>query len=294
VQGRGGEREWIPGDGNQMTAPDHLIFLHIPKTAGSSLYSVIQRQYPPGQMYVIAKVSETEKFRVLPEQKRNSVRMLMGHLPFGTHGAFTEGATEYFTLLREPVDRVMSNYFHIYSDPAHHFHRQLHAKKYTLCQLLETGKILNLNNCMTRFLSGDAKRKYDECDHAMLEKALVNLSAFALVGLQENFELFLVRLMERYRWKNPYHFKKRISTARIAVHDVDKITRGCVEHYNKLDIELYRIMQERVLNEQSRLSAGLLRRAARLKKLNDLLNRMGNAVRGRRAVKRMACGRPAA
>ncbi len=264
-----------------MNNPDHLIFLHIPKTAGSSLQQIIQRQYAPNQMYVIAKVAETEKFTTLPEQTRNSVRMLTGHLPFGTHEAFTKGTTEYFTLLREPIDRVISNYYHIFSNQAHHFHQQLHTGKYSLRQLLESGKILNMNNCMIRFLSGDAKRKYDECDPPMLEQALLNLSTFPLVGLQEYFELFLIRLMDRYHWKNPYHFLKRISTARIAVNDADKPTRDCVEHYNKLDIELYRIMRERIRYEQSRISAVLIKRAGRFKKLNNLLNRTRNSFRVR-------------
>ena len=85
-----------------------LIFLHVPKTAGSTLRPIIDRHYAAG---VICKLDvlprDLEIFLNLPEQPRSKIRVLEGHLQFGLHEHLSV-PVDYVTMLRDPVDRIIS------------------------------------------------------------------------------------------------------------------------------------------------------------------------------------------
>jgi hypothetical protein len=259
-----------------MPRPDHLIFLHVQKTAGTTLHNVISRHYRRSEMITFYNVPMALKFTQLPPEKRNQYKVLKGHQPYGFHTQFSTGETEYITLLREPVDRVVSHFYHLGSDEKHPFHSEFHREKYSIIQLLESGKILNLNNCMVRLYSGEYNRAYDACDEAMLEKALQNLESMALVGLQHEFDVFLLQAALRYNWSFPYYSKRRVSKSRVSTHTLDKPTQASIEHYNKLDIELYRIMKPRIEAFQAGLGDAFYSKLDQFKRRNAVAGKFLN------------------
>lgn len=259
-----------------MPRPDHLIFLHVQKTAGTTLNNVIDRHYRRSEILTFYNVPMALKFKALPQETRNRYKVLKGHQPFGFHSLFSTGTTEYITLLREPVDRVISHYYHLGSDETHPFHAEYHREKYSMIQLLESGKIPNLNNCMVRLYSGEYDRAYDACDETMLEKALKNLESMALVGLQHEFDVFLWQVALRYHWSFPYYSKRRVSKTRIHTQTLDAPTRACIAHYNKLDIELYRIMKPRIEALQAGLGDAFYRKLEQFKRRNAVAGKFLN------------------
>ncbi|MCU0433523.1 MAG: sulfotransferase family protein [Bacteroidia bacterium] len=259
-----------------MPHPDHLIFLHIQKTAGTTLYEIISRQYPQTKTKLFYNPPMALKFGELTPAQRNTYALLTGHQPYGMHQFFTRGTTEYITLLREPVDRTVSHFYHLGSDKTHPFNEEYHREKYSIIRLLESGKILNLNNCMVRLLSGEYDRAYDACDEAMLEKAVQHLDTMALVGLHNQFDIFLLRAAERYHWNAPYYSKRRVSTTRIGTHELDARSRECIEHYNKLDIALYRMMKPRIEAIQKELGDEFYARLSRFQRRNAVVSKFLN------------------
>lgn len=208
------------------------------------------------------------KFLELPVEDRNKIKVLKGHLPYGMHECFSSGSTEYITLLREPIDRVISHYYHLKWDKKHPFNEEINREKYTIKQVLESGKILNMNNCMVRLLSGNYKCAYDECSDEMLDQALTHLDSMALVGLNNQFDIFLLRAAERYNWKMPYYSKRRVSKLRIRTEEIDAETLAAIQHYNKLDLELYRIMQPKIDALQKALPESFYKQLATFKRRN--------------------------
>src|SRR5437667_7925610 len=108
---------------------DHeaLIFLHIPKTAGTTLNRIIEWQYSPLSIFTIDPYgirATTERFKTFSEQRRRRLRVVRGHLFYGIHESLPQGAT-YITMLRDPVARLLSTYYFVLRRPLNPLHRKL-------------------------------------------------------------------------------------------------------------------------------------------------------------------------
>src|SRR5215469_1829692 len=90
-------------------AAEAVIFLHLPKAAGSTLNRLIEWEYPLFEMYSIDPVFfewSWGHLQHLSKERLRRTRMFKGHMLFGLHAILPQPAT-YITVLREPVDRVI-------------------------------------------------------------------------------------------------------------------------------------------------------------------------------------------
>jgi hypothetical protein len=78
-----------------------LIFLHIPKTGGSTVYKILERQYPRAQTLRLES-PEIARFKTLPAAQRGQYRLVEGHLYFGLH-RFIPRASTYITFVAPPI-----------------------------------------------------------------------------------------------------------------------------------------------------------------------------------------------
>jgi hypothetical protein len=73
-----------------------LIFLHMPKSAGTTLNRLIEWEYPLFQMYsvdpVLFRWSGARLWR-LPQRRLKLFRVFKGHMPFGLHEELPQPAT---------------------------------------------------------------------------------------------------------------------------------------------------------------------------------------------------------
>jgi hypothetical protein len=67
-----------------------LIHLHLPKTAGTTLRTIADRNYTGDEIYTVSQpyAQQGEELRDLPEQRRRKIKPLRGHMPFGLHEHF--------------------------------------------------------------------------------------------------------------------------------------------------------------------------------------------------------------
>ena len=88
------------------------------------------------------------KFLSLSQVERDALRLVVGDMPFGVH-RFTNQRSSYFTFLREPIDRVVSAYYHVKRTTEHPMHHRV-AAGMSLPQFMQEAE----DNRQTRQLGG--------------------------------------------------------------------------------------------------------------------------------------------
>jgi hypothetical protein len=223
-----------------------VIFLHIPKTAGSTLHAIIERQYPADVIYNTDGVRNreaAERFRGIPEADRAKIRMLKGHMGFFGWHEYLPGPAVYITFLRDPVERVISHYYYVLHSPTHPAHRRTVAARLSLKEYLRTEMTKEVDNQQTRILSA-RPADFGGCCRLHLEAAQDHIARhFALVGLTERFDESLVLLRRLFGWGTIYYGRRRVTPGRPRKEDVDPDTIALIRAYNALDLELYRIAE---------------------------------------------------
>lgn len=179
--------------------PGTLIHLHIPKSAGSSLSTIIRRQSAPEGLLAVND-GDLARLRAMPRDKIRSLRFVFGHLSHGVAAAFPQRCT-YITLLRDPEERLLSFFRYVQRDPEHPLHGELvrgvGGFGGFLERVAETGTALQeVDNGQIRRLAGHrANSRAPAAMERIFREALGNIFAPDMMyGLSEDLEGFLVRL----------------------------------------------------------------------------------------------------
>lgn len=223
----------------------NLIFLHLPKTGGSTLHAYLERQFPIENNYTVKVINseriDVDSFINMEDKKREKIHLLKGHMMFGLH-EYLKGESKYFTYLRKPEDRLISYYYYALGRPSHGLHKKLVEEKLSLKDFLHQVADKDINNGQIRYISG-----IDDTEQNMLDKALENIDKhFSFVGLQEKFDESLLLLSKIYEWGTPYYKSQNVTKNRISVNELDNDTKKTIEELNKGDITLYNIIEEKI------------------------------------------------
>ena len=224
-----------------------LLFIHVPKASGSTLRSVIQRQYPPDALYEtrVRQMVDTAPRAIAEALAREGapdrLRCVMGHMRFGLH-RYIEQPVDYITMLRHPVRRIVSHYEYVRRTREHYLHRRVVDGRIPLEEYVTAGLSPELNDGQVRILCGieDAvSLPYGGVGDDMLEAAERNLrNEFAAVGITERFDESLLLFQRVLGWGSVHYEPENVAprgrTPRISQSTIDGIMR-----YNALDLRLY-------------------------------------------------------
>ena len=220
-----------------------LIFVHIPKTAGSTLEQILLRQYRVAEMYPFIEGEDFKRATELPLEQKTRYRLFQGHMPYGLHRYLKQPAY-YLTLLRNPVQTALSSYFYFEMGYRRDvLHQDVSGMVPTVADLKESKMRLMFDNLQTRHMSGKTWVKFGECKEEMLEQAKTNLAHNCAVGLVERFDETVLSLAHIFGWRAPYYIKTNVSRTRLAR---DKIAPDVIEwltEQNRFDVELYQYAQ---------------------------------------------------
>ncbi len=228
---------------------DCLIFLHIPKAAGSTLHQIIDRQYKSELIFTIdptnAKASK-DKLSLLDEVEKSKIKVVKGHMSFGWHKILPHNYT-YITMLRDPIERVISLYCYILSYPQHYLYDLLIEKNMSLRDFVQSGISAEIENCQTRLLSGMEELiqkpfvNSGKCPVEWLEIAKKNLAEdFMIFGITERFDESLILFQQSLGWNIPLYIKENVNKNRISISEISEDDLRLITTANQLDIELYR------------------------------------------------------
>jgi len=186
-----------------------VISIHINKTAGKSFRCVLENNYAQN-LFCINTDDSGKQHRSLscrPDELANlipsSARALHGHF-FARDIISIADNLPIVAWIRNPVDRVVSNYFHDWNNR----YTNLFIKEYIL----------------------------QECNINRMSKMLYGICLDKLtIGLQENFSADVIRIGKIFGWKHLSAPMINVGTK----HDVSKDMLGLIEDVNHKDIELY-------------------------------------------------------
>ena len=231
--------------------PDEaLIFLHIMKTAGTSLFKVVQQQYPKDLTFHYVPIKEGKRlddFVQWPQEQRDRLRFFHGHDCYGVHEHLNQ-SSRYVTMLRKPVNRVVSLYYFIHHNPKRDI--PLDQRCPTLKHYLDA-RLLAVDNGQTRAIAGEASAEFafGECTSELLDIAKQNLSQFLMVGTTERFDESLLVLKHVLGLDNILYSRTNENIRKPKMEDMDPEDIVRIQSHNQLDEKLY-IYANQLLDER--------------------------------------------
>ncbi|MDP2878526.1 MAG: sulfotransferase family 2 domain-containing protein [Sulfuricella sp.] len=232
-------RNFLPGTSGSSKSGDPVVFIHIPKTGGMTLYSMIRDIYKPSELHKINPAMESiEKYRHLSQDRKDKLKVIYGHMDYRIHELLPPNS-RYVTLMRNPVERVISHYHYVRrtaDDPL----REL-AMRSSLDDWVERCNLLEMDNGQTRRLSGSMDSvMFGECSAEMLERARHNVQQhFALVGITERFDETYGLMSKLFDWPIKLYLPRNVAQQRSSIKEIPVRTIRLIEKFNALDMELY-------------------------------------------------------
>jgi hypothetical protein len=224
-----------------------IIFLHLPKAAGSSLRDAFRREYRGQQIYELSgNPEQAAALTRWPVKKRHEIDLLLGHQHFGMHLWLRPGA-RYITMLRDPIDRCISHYFFVLRKPQHHLHQRVMQERMTLYDYITKQTSRELDNDQVRWLNDDGHRAvaFGGVRRPMLDIAKQRLAEeFEVVGLSERFDESLALVADALQWERIERIRVNVTQNRPRVEEVEPRALDAIRACNELDSELYAFAQE--------------------------------------------------
>lgn len=217
-----------------------LIYLHLPKCGGTTLNRLIEWEYPPLQVFSVdPSFFRWSWYRLLRWSPRRlaGLRVIKGHMPFGIHTRLPQPAT-YITILREPVERVISEYYFALHYRLHPQHQRMQS-----LSLEDYASTTPHHNLQCKLLAGlAAPRDFlaGDCTDEHLAAAKSNLAThFTLAGLTERFDETLALLKVLLGWKLTQYTSFNVTPIRPRKDSIPESTQRLIADRNRFDVAIY-------------------------------------------------------
>jgi len=191
------------------STPKPVFFLHIPKTAGGSLITIFQNLFSDARVIRLRDYDDLQPHSVQKFISDNIGRFdcLIGHLPIHVLGDH-RNSFRIFTLLRDPVERVLSMFRFLKRMPADAIGCLRLDPNFGLEELLQSrvpGNYAQTHNLMCRMLCGDPALMDNsasvfwtpETAPELIQRSLINLDNMDF-GLVEHMSSTLALLGDAY------------------------------------------------------------------------------------------------
>jgi hypothetical protein len=236
----------------QPSQSSQYYFLHLPKTAGSSLRDMLRLRFAERDIFPIERVQVLQQ---TPKAEIQKYKLFCGHFDYQFVYLFPV-KPNIITVLRDPVERVLSNYS---------FWRENYLSK---------GEVVTINGVevvemvpeevmlpLEDFIESDYPQIWDEVNNSQAARlahslgwrrenqvsedelwktASQNLDTIDAVGTVENFSTFLEVMCSRFSWVNfEESIRTNVTKNRVRSGDIDPNTIQRIKEKNQIDVALH-------------------------------------------------------
>lgn len=185
----------------QLQPEDQLYFLHIQKTAGTTFRSIVDSYFPDEQ---ICPAYFWDEFFQIPEDLRQTYRLYRGHFSYNLHFHLARFPV-IITMLRHPLERVISNMRHIARYPEHLYH-EYYKSSDLLTFVVDLHGASEMRNLQTRMIAPPFDKdveihSYWDATPDDLERALERLEELEFCGITERFADSISLLTYTLGWR---------------------------------------------------------------------------------------------
>ena len=223
--------------------PRKILFDHMPKCGGSTLNKYLEAHYPENKIFSSYGKNPKESIKVfkeLTEKERYNYSLIKGHYANELKD-YVNPDTLKITILRDPVERIISHYYFVKSYTGHYLHNKIIQKKISLKDYTTSNLSDELNNYYTIHYSGLTNSEVKKRPKESIEKAAnVLLKQYELIGFLDEFSLFIESLRSHGNLIYQYN-KQRINITenKPDIKNIPASTIENIESMNQLDIALY-------------------------------------------------------
>lgn len=205
-----------------------LVSLHIPKTAGTSFRNMLKQHYGEENAVRFDIHSASNRIEIENQEFRKrklpkNIKVIHGHFNYQSviETVDLDENVKFITWLRDPVERVLSNYFYL--------------SKRLKEELDEEGKGLNILAKMQKTLLEYAR---NDISRNRMYKFLrgAELDKFFFIGLYENYDEDIIELAKMLGMEEPEILQHNVTEDK---EEVSKEIINEIKELNSLDIELY-------------------------------------------------------
>jgi len=225
------------------------LFNHIPKCGGLSYRALLEEIFGKDRVTHIS-INREEEYAPNPAEYLQ-YPVLMGHFGVRWNDIIGPGR-QWMTVLREPVDRVVSTYyFWRHNAPVSPESPWLYlAQTRSLDDYVRTGHYAvrkGIQNLQTRQLADDLRWRYRTfSDRDALEVAKENLGKFGFIGFYEEFGPSVERMCKFLGTASPPAIPHVNPTnKRLSVGEIPSSTIDAIMELNRSDLELYAYARSR-------------------------------------------------
>jgi hypothetical protein len=219
-----------------------LLFMHIPKTAGTALRETILKNYKQSAVAYIYPEPPgfpVRNLRDLPLGQRAQLHFVVGHFQYGIHEDIPNDCL-YFTIVRNPIRRVWSHYQYL----VQHKHPLTfsNGEVQRLEEMFESRVTANFDNLMVRCFAGVDEREFPP---GSINAEVYDLAkshaeyAFLHVGQQEGIGDAYLFLQRQFWWSWNIAPEVMNSGSYASQEQMGELDAGLIKRFNIWDCKLY-------------------------------------------------------
>ena len=220
-----------------------VLFFHIPKCGGSTVTGYLHQQYQPKQIFQIDGQNpkqSIDEFQALSDAIRSKYRLVIGH---AAHHLLDYVGDDWIsmTVLRDPIDRVVSHYYYACRDERHYLNRKIRDESIGLLEYVSRPLTPEVQNYHIGILTG---RSFDEVMSAPQESIDMAfeflVQRFQIVGFLDELSDAMSRVKKIARFHSEFENNRANKTeGRPKLKQIDPNVLREITALNELDVQLF-------------------------------------------------------